>query len=165
MNRRKFATTAAAATIALGIPGCRTSKTENRVDIGTTSQTSARLPAKLDGSQVNFGARMLMVFMLAISQRDNSGGRLMDMFFPSDNSAPPDTVFTAGHIRKDLGVGESELRAFVQSLNTFLPGQNDAIKMRFDSVLTMFEAAFNYGKPDCPSQAALQAIIQTAGQQ
>jgi hypothetical protein len=102
-----------------------------------------------------------MVFMLAISQRAADGSNLVDIFFPSDGTAPMDSVLATNHMR-DLGVGD-EIKSFVTTLRLAWP--NDVIRARFALVHEMFETVFFYSKPDCPSPVALTNIIAKAAEQ
>ena len=169
MNRRQFIVTAASATIGMGIAACNRSHEGPQMQFGalaTPSPTKSPLPS----TAINSASRMLMIFMLAASQHvDNADGttsNLVDLFFPQDGSEPN---YNANHM-VDLGLDPTEIKAFVQNLRAADPGadgvqKNKNIRDRFALVVPMYDAAFSYGRPDCPSPTALQNIIATAKQQ
>ena len=105
---------------------------------------------------------MLMIFMLAVSQHANDGSNLVDKLFPADGSEPD---YQNNHLVTDLKLDVGEVKSFVQALRAAFPGRNDSIRTRFDLVRQMYDIAFAYGKPDCPSPTALTNIIAEAKKQ
>jgi len=173
MNRRQFVSGVGAATIVTGIGGCTPSTKDEGSDAShpIVTPTPAPTPSAtpLPPEDIKRASKRLMIFMLAVSQRDKDGSNLIDRFFPADGTEPTDADYKNSHMAKELGVDPSEIKIVVQKVRASIQGndvqRNMIIRGQLDAVRQMYDAAFAYGKPDCPSPTALKAIIAVANVQ
>jgi hypothetical protein len=172
MNRRQFVGGIGAATIVASVGGCKSSTTDAKRDSsqadGRSVAMPARTPTPLPPGSVTLLSQMLMVFMLAGTQHGPMDAQYrVESMFPSDGTEPD---YANHYIVKGLGVNQDAFKYVVQQLRKSVMGGDyialhKQIRDKFIAVVGLYDQVFSYGKPDCPSPTALQAIIKVANAQ
>lgn len=163
MKRRAFLRGVGATAIAVGAIGCDSDKKQPE-NSGTNSKTApvnARTPAPtlcqstpLKQQQLTEEASILMVFMLASTQRTAGDCRQLAEDFFNDNGPVIDpNAMTRWGFDPTTGV------QLVQSRSGMTPAQ---LRAQFNAIQSLFTKITSYSGPDCPGPNSILTIVKTA---
>jgi len=159
MKRRQFLNGLTAATVSgVAMVGCQSKSQKNNAAAKATPGSTPDCTGG-DPKEVCYKAQMLMIFMLAFSQKDFGTKVLfVEQIFPNTGTFQdfPNHPFVA-----KLGVDAAALQFFRDQLINGGFNPTD-IKKTFNTVNLFFSQLVAYTGSECPSQTSLTNIITTA---
>ncbi len=160
MKRRQFLNGFAAAAISgAAVTGCNSDTQPKNAAVVTPTPVATPTPNCTGGDPkaICYKAQMLMIFMLAFSQKDfKTKVPFVNLIFPDSG-----IVDFPKHPFAQLGIDVEALKFFRQQLINGGFDPKDIMKS-FNVVNLMFSQLVSYTGSECPSKTSLMTIIATA---